>query len=130
MLEPGRIVFYPFEFGPHFAVIADCGMVFYRAFIIKSKPTPFQERRPELMKQLVKVDLKSHPFLERDSVINCEALTPIRVFAVRQHLREKPRDTRGMISAEVRAEILRVVANSSTLNDEEKVAVKRSLGAP
>lgn len=133
LLEPGRIVHYPIDFGPpggvlpHFVILADCRENQYLVFVIKTKPTRWQETNKDAKEHLVAVDKESHPFLNHDSFAYCGELHAIRVFNIVQHVREKPGEIKTKISDKVRVEILRVVQESKLLSEDQKNGIKNYL---
>ena len=134
LLEPGRIVYYPIDFGgiigvaPHHIVLVDHREVFFRYFIIKTEPSPWQKKNKKALKRFVDIDKSSHPCLRYDSVIYCGELHAERVLKIQQHVREKPKDLKTKISDSVQAEILKRVAVSDVLSPDEKAAVIAYLG--
>ena len=133
VLPAGTIIHYPVDFGepvgvePHFVLLVDCSGVYYRGFVIKSGPTEWQKESSEQMNHLVTIDQQSHPFLTHDSVINCTYLHPIRVQDVKQHLRERPKDRKGVASGAVKATIITAIKTSRLLSPIEKLAITKAL---
>lgn len=132
-LPPGTIIHYPVDFSdpggvqPHFVVVTCCDGIYYDCFVIRTKPTEYQERRPILMAHLIPIDKNSHNFLEYDSLVSCAGFQRIRVQEVRQYLREKPGEKRGSISLDLRRRILATVQNSSLFSQAQKDAMVEAL---
>lgn len=134
LLEPGRIIHFHVDFGPpsgvlpHFVILADCRDNHYFVFIIRSEPTEWQKTNAEARQHMVVIDKESHTFLAHDSLTNCGELTPIRMFSVVQHIREKPADVKCKISDDVCKTILATIEGSKLLSLDQKEGIKKYLG--
>lgn len=109
---------------PKFQIVVECKMVFYRVLIIN---TPSEWMKKHIPGDVVTIDQKSHPFLDYDSWISCAELHNQRIQAVDQHLREKPKESKGRISVAVRDQIVAKINSSKLFSAEEKESISKSL---
>jgi hypothetical protein len=73
-LRPGSILhLYQAIVGkPKFHVLIAASAERSLGFVINTRPSPFIQRRPELMRRQVPMPLATHPFMHHDSFIACD----------------------------------------------------------
>ena len=87
----------------------------HRVLVINTEPAPYIQNNPHLMDDQVPIDCASHDCLTHNSVVGCHELEEVDQRDVENALVKEIDDIKGMISDNVRAEIVRVVSDSVNL---------------
>lgn len=123
-LTPGKILhLYCLFTNPpknKFLVLLGKNSIEFYFFVINSEINNFISNKEYLKKCQVTIDKKNHPFLDRDSYIDCSKTYPIDINIVKDQLVDDSKQIKMSISADVKRVILDAVRKSKTLTSKEK----------
>jgi hypothetical protein len=98
-------------------------------FIINSRPSPFIQRQPELLRRQVPMLLQEHPFMRHDSVIACHDTVklPTRDVLI-EGLLHGVVDHLGRIHQTLFGQIAAAAAGSALIAERDSALIVQSFG--
>ncbi len=132
-LVPGQIIHATLHFDggpkPKFLLVARVGAE-TEGFVINSKIPPFIQSRRHLLDAQVSIDQASHTFLEYDSHIDCSKVQYEDTEFLRLELIGDVTGIKQNVSDQVRAEVIRVIRESVTIERVVKLQLLGALSPP
>jgi hypothetical protein len=131
-LQPGRVVYLFCEFTvpkpKDKYLLLCCVDPLPLFFVINSKVSDFIKERDHLLRCQARLDVASHGFLDHDSFIAChEAKSEFSVDDINKQLLSDMDRIKGMISNDVRDQVLAAVKTCTVLPNREKVWILKAL---
>lgn len=130
-LKPGCVIRLVVKFAtitkPKFLVLVATDDPEYLTFIVNSEINPFILNRPHLSQCQVSIDAATHDFLDHDSHVACHETLPIRREDVIKALIADPSSIKGIISPDVRAQVVAAVKFAKTLDNDKKKRIIAAL---
>jgi hypothetical protein len=131
-LQPGRVVYLFCEFTvpkpKDKYLLLGCIDPLPLFFVINSEVSDFIKERAHLLRCQARLDVASHDFLDHDSFIAChEAKSEFSVDDINKQLLSDMDRIKGMISNDVRDQVLAAVKACTVLPNREKVWILKAL---
>lgn len=95
--------------------------------VINSKIHPFIRAKAHLLECQVKIDTASHCFLNHDSYIACHEAYYLDTADLLTELKNNIASIKGMLSPDVRGEVIKAIENSFTMPREQITSLLNSL---
>lgn len=118
LLVPGRIIrlFCSFTKPPKEKyVVLLTKNPFLVGFLINSHPTDFQQNRPHLLGELIKLTTKDYSFISHVCYIDCTTIADLDEEDVLAQIADDPARDLKMISEKTRCQIVSILTNSLTI---------------
>lgn len=131
-LQPGRVVYLFCEFTvpkPKYKyLLVGCVDPLPLFFVINSEVSDFIREHRNLFRCQVQLDVASHDFLDHNSFIAChEAISEFSTDDINKQLLSDMDRIKGMISNDVRDQVIAAVKACTVLSNREKVWVLKAL---
>jgi hypothetical protein len=130
-LVPGRVIYlevrFPDQTRSKYLVLVGERSPDCLTFVVNSETNEFISRHSDLSICQVQIDAATHSFLERDSKIACHEVLSLQEEVIRELMADTTR-IKGMISHEVRGEVIAAVKRARTIDRVTVEAILAALG--
>lgn len=130
-LIPGQVVYlevrFPNRTRSKYLVLVGESSPDCLTFVVNSETNEFISCRPDLNICQVKISVATHAFLERDSNVACHEVLSLPKEVIGELMADTSR-IKGMISQEVRGEIVAAVKRARTIDRATVEAILAALG--
>jgi hypothetical protein len=131
-LVPGQVIYlevrFPDRTRSKYLVVVGESSPDCLTFVVNSETNEFISRHSDLSICQVQIDAATHSFLERDSKIACHEVLNLPKKEVIRELMADTTRIKGMISLEVRGEVIAAVKRARTIDRATVEAILDALG--